>query len=239
MDAPKSTGVVFICGDNAIGDDYVLPTKSILTAKLATNWAVRTHYDPNGGDPRSNKDTLFRNIIASHVFLYIFSEETTQNAFYLNQLGIAYSRGVPIVGVREPSYIMPNPLPEHYYVTEIVDLRSSDTRNRPRSRSKSVLSNLLIESFRNAVVYTADFHQSCIERLFRKVTDAHAKSERTLVPNVMVNDYSTRNAISAETTMRQKVWTSVSGYTNCPKCGAAVKKHRKSTALQKTNSVGG
>ena len=238
MDHGRSNGVVFICGENTLSDeaDYILPTKSVLTANLATNWAVRTHYDPNGSDPRSNKDALFRNISASYVFLFIFSEETTMNAFYLNQLGIAFARGVAIVGIREPSYIMPNPLPEHYYVTEVVELSSGDNRNRPRSRNKAILSNLLIESFRNAVVYTTDFHKSCIERLFRKVTDAYAKTEkeRTAAPSLTITDY-TRNGIPAEPTLRQKLWTSVSGFTKCPKCGQ--KTNRKLSGLQKTNSV--
>ena len=239
MESARSNGVVFICGENSLThDDYILPTKSILTANLATNWAVRTHYDPNGGDPRSNKDTLFRNINASYVFLFIFSEETTVNAFYLNQLGIAFARGIPIVGIREPSYIMPNPLPEHYYSTEIVDLSSGDNRNRPRSRNKAILSNLLIESFRSAVVYTTDFHKSCIERLFRKVTDAYTKveKERTHPPSLTVSDYA-RSVIPTEPAMRQKLWTSVSGSTKCPKCGTTVKTNRKTSALRKTNSV--
>ncbi|XP_028405213.1 uncharacterized protein LOC114527704 [Dendronephthya gigantea] len=234
MDPAKSDGAVFICGEDTLAeDDYILPMKSVLTAKLATNWAVRTHYDPNGSDPRGNKDTLFRNISASYVFLFIFNEETTVDAFYLNQLGIAFARGVPIVGIREPSYIMPNPLPEHYYTTEIVDLTSGD-RNRPHSRSKAILSNLLIESFRNAVVYTNDFHKSCIERLFRKVSDAYTKTEkeRTLPPNVTVTD-----CARGEPSLRQKLWTSVSGFTKCPKCGTTVKTSRKSSALRKTNSV--
>ena len=239
MEMTRSNGVVFICGENSLNeDDYILPTKSILTANLATNWPVRTHYDPNGNDPRSNNDTLSRNISASHVFLFIFSEETTVDAFYLNQLGIAFARGIPIVGIREPSYIMPNPLPEHYYSTEIIDLSSGDNRNRPRSRSKTILSNLLIESFRNAVVYTTDFHKSCIERLFRKVTDAYTKveKERTLPPSVTVTDYA-RSVNTSEPTTRQKLWTSVSGSTKCPKCGTMVKTNRKTSALRKTNSV--
>lgn len=241
MDPVTSNGVVFVCGDNKLtDDDYILPTKSILIANLATNWAVRTHYDPNGGDPRSNKDTLFRNISSSYVFLFIFSEETTTNAFFLNQLGIAFARGVPIVGIREPSYIMPNPLPEHYYATEIVDLTctSGDRRNRPRSRNKAILSNLLIESFRSAVVYTTDFHKSCIERLFRKVTDAYTKSEkeRIVPPSLTVTDCA-RNGIPAEPTMRQKFWASVGGCTKCPKCGTTIKTNQRRAALQKTNSV--
>ena len=234
MDPAKSDGAVFVCGEDTLcEDDYILPMKSVLTAKLATNWPVRTHYDPNGSDPRSNKDTLFRNISASYVFLFIFNEETTVDAFYLNQLGIAFARGVPIVGIREPSYIMPNPLPEHYYTTEIVDLTSGD-RNRPQTRSKAILSNLLIESFRNAVVYTNDFHKSCIERLFRKVGDAYTKSEkeRPLPQNLTVND-----CTRAEPSFRQKLWTSVSGFTKCPKCGTTVKTSRKSSALRKTSSV--
>jgi hypothetical protein len=240
MDIARSNGVVFICGEDTslCDEEYILPTKSILISNLATNWAVRTHYDPNGNDPRSSKEILFRNISNSHVFLFIFSEETTMNAFYLNQLGIAFARGLPILGIREPSYIMPNPLPEHYYVTEVVDLTSGDNRNRPRSRSKAILSNLLIESFRNAVVYTTDFHKSCIERLFRKVTDAYtrAEKERTVPPSLTVTDYA-RNTNPTEPTFRQKLWTSVSGFTKCPKCGTAVKTNRKSSGLQKTNSV--
>ena len=241
MESSRTNGVVFICGElnsTSPDDDYIPPTKNILTANLSTNWAVRTHYDPNGDDPRSSKDTLFRNINAAYVFLFIFSEETTMNAFYLNQLGVAFARGIPIVGIREPSYIMPNPLPEHYYSTEIVDLSSGDNRNRPRSRSKSILSNLLIDSFRNAVVYTSDFHKSCIERLFRKVTDAYSKTERerVLPPSLTVSDYG-RGVIPAETTMRQKLWSSASGNTKCPKCGTTVKTSRKLSTLRKTNSV--
>ena len=239
MDLTRSNGVVFICGEDASSDDYyILPTKSILISNLATNWAIRTHYDPNGNDPRSNKDILFQNISNSQVFLFIFSEEATMNAFYLNQLGIAFARRLPIVGIREPSYIMPNPLPEHYYVTEVVDFTSGDNRNRQRSRSKAILSNLLIESFRNAVVYTTDFHKSCIERLFRKVTDAYTKAEkeRPAPPNLTVTDYA-RNINPPEHTFRQKLWTNVSNFTKCPKCGTAVKTNRKCSGLQKANSM--
>ena len=233
---------IFVCGESlaSAGEAPMSSTKAVLLANLAPNWAVRTHHEADGTDPRADKETLFRNIASSYVFLFIFSEETSMNAFYLNQLGISLARGVPVVGVREPSYIMPNPLPEHFYSTEVVDLtegRRSDGRGRPSGqRGKAILANLLIELFRGAVVYTVDFHKPCLERLFRKVTDAFARSakERCFPPGF--TDHGRTPGKGAETA-GQKVWTSVGGLAKCPKCGSPVKTQRKTSVLRKTNSV--
>ena len=241
METP-SNGCIFICGESSsCDDDSIVSTKNVLLANLASNWPIRTHHYANGMDPRSDKETLFNNIATSYAFLFIFSEQTTMNAFYLNQLGIAFACGVPVVGVREPSYIMPNPLPEYYYSTEVVDLTESgpsDTRNRPNARYKAILANLLVESFRNAVVYTTDFHKSCLERLFRKVTDAYSRSEkaRCFPPNVTVTDHG-KTSIKGGETNKQKVWTTVGGLAKCTKCGHAVKTQRKTSILRKSNSV--
>ena len=238
-----SNNYIFICGEGSCSDgtSSILTTKEVLLVNLSTNWPVRTHSEENANDPRNDKATLFRNIATSYVFLFIFNEETTMNSFYLNQLGIAFARGVPIVGIREPSYIMPNPLPEYYYSTEIVDFNEpkANARNKPNGRSsKTTLSDLLVDCFCSAIVYSTDFHKHCLERLFRKVTDAYAKAkkERFLPPSLTLTDFGKTCSKSGETTIRQKVLTSLDSF-KCPKCGSHVKGGRKSSVLRKTSSV--
>lgn len=234
MEYKKENSVIFVCGETRFNEDMSM--KNILIGHLATNWAVRTHYDENGDDPRSSKETLFRNISSSCVFIFIFSEETTLNAFYLNQLGVAFARGITIVGVREPSYIMPNPLPEHYYSTEIVDPPTADHRNRTRSRNKPTLASILTDAFCNAVVYTTEFKKSCVERLFRKVSDAFSKANRERTKPSNFNDYG-RRVTKREPFNHQKIWSSTGGRSLCPKCGTLVKKSGKSGISHKVNSI--
>ena len=112
--------LVYICGEQ--NQPHTLDKSSLrdlMISNLAVYWSIRTHPAANSLDPRNEIAEMYEAIARSYVFVFIYSKETIEDSFYLNQYGIAKSYGVPAVGIRMPSYILPNPLPEQYGMNSI------------------------------------------------------------------------------------------------------------------------
>lgn len=214
----------------------------MILGNLASLFSVRTHPVVDNIDTSFDKTELYNTITRCHVFVFIFSKVTANDTFYLNQFGIAKAYGVPVIGVREPSYFMPNPLPEQFYFTEIVDytgkIRDGRSNRGVHSAKKQfLLADALVQDFKTAMVYAPEFHKSCFQRLLHKVSQAFNRSENeknfyTNTDQVKVTPFKELS----NATVPEKV---VNQTPKCPKCGFSLKKQlSKVPTLQRASSTG-
>ena len=169
--------LLFVCGEAYLNSSsYRTSLRDIVVSNLAERWPVRTHPKVTETlNPRQDSSlATYETISRANVFVFIFSKKTLEDSFYLNQYGVAKSYDVPVVGVRLTNYFLRNPLPEHFYRTEIVSNSGNESKNGGISVVvKTVsLADQLIGDFKNAMVYGRDFHKTCIERLLHKVSKA-------------------------------------------------------------------
>ena len=246
MSSGSGNQVIYVCGEQ--NQPYTLENPSLrdlIISNLAVHWSIRTHPTANALDPRNEVADMYQTIARSHVFVFIYSKETIEDSYYLNQYGIAKAYGVPVVGIRMPSYILPNPLPEQYYFTEIIDY-SSETRGDPKkhgrlntaNKKRKMLTDVLIHDFRNAMVYATDFHKSCIERLLHKVNSSYIKSEKEKrIFAALSNNNGNRNPQCNGGKDVSLGWKYQAGFPKCPKCGFVTKRTATPT-LQRASSTG-
>lgn len=237
--------IIYICGEfpntNRVAD---INSKCLILGSLASLYSVRTHPIADAIDTSFDKTELYNTITRCHVFVFIFSKDTVNDSFYLNQFGIAKAYGVPVIGVREPSYFMPNPLPEQFYFTEIVDY-TGDIRDGRSNRGihgakkQFILADALIHDFKTAMVYAPEFHKSCFQRLLHKVSQAFNRSEneKKFYSNLNTEQPKVTPFKDLPNSMQQaNVATKPS---KCPKCGFSLNKQLlKTPTLQRASSTG-
>ena len=213
-----SNPLLFVCGEAYLNSSNCSTSlRDIVVTSLATRWPTRTHpkrteiLDPRQHDSMEMFDTISN----ASVFVFVFSEKTLEDSFYLNQYGVAKSYGVPVIGVRLTSFFLRNPLPEHFYRTEIVNNSGNEPKiEGKRSCVKTIsLADQIICDFKNAMVYGGDFHKSCIERLMYKVCKAY-------VPRENVKTFIERSFESlANVYSLNKRNAKPNAQALCPKCG--------------------
>lgn len=236
--------IIYLCGEFSSIRMEDVNSKCLILGNLASLYSVRSHPVVDTIDTNFDKTELYTTITRCHVFIFIFSKETVNDTFYLNQLGIAKAYGVPVIGVREPSYFMPNPLPEQFYFTEIVDYTGvirdgrSDRGVHGVAKKQLLLADALIQDFKTAMVYAPEFHKSCFQRLLHKVSQAFNRSENekkfysSVKDQRKVTPFKELLNTAQEQAAKNKI-------PKCPKCGFVLNKHlSKTPTLQRASSTG-
>ncbi|XP_032240243.2 uncharacterized protein LOC116619495 isoform X2 [Nematostella vectensis] len=241
----SSNTLVYICGDFASekADDEHL--KALVLSSVATHFCTRSHPNVRSIDSHFDKAELYHTITRCYAFIFIFSKETIDDTFYLNQYGIAKAYGVPIIGVREPSYFMPNPLPEQFYFTEIVDYTGENRDGKSNRilhgpvKAHPSLAEALLQDFKMAMVYAAEFHRSCAPRLLHKVNQACTRSENEKQFYAELTRSQQQHNVSVAPIEIAPKNNSPATAHKCPKCGLNLNKHQaKPSPLIRASSTG-
>ncbi|XP_031548833.1 uncharacterized protein LOC116286455 isoform X2 [Actinia tenebrosa] len=234
--------IIYVCGEFSTNKVEDINAKHMILGSLATVFSVRTHPFIQSIDAGLDRTELFNTITRCHVFVFIYSKETVDDTYYLNQYGIAKAYGIPVIGVREPSYFMPNPLPEQFYFTEIVDYTGeirdgNSNRGIPGPKKQFLLADALVQDFKTAMVYASEFHKSCFQRLLHKVSQAfnRTENEKTFYANLKEQQPQImpfKDVSKAEKPKNKMI-------PKCPKCGFCFNKQLIiAPSLQRASSTG-
>jgi hypothetical protein len=233
--------ILYICGEFSTNRVEDINAKYLILGSLASMFSVRSHPLAQSIDAGLDKAELFNTITRCHVFVFIFSKETVDDTYYLNQFGIAKAYGIPVIGVREPSYFMPNPLPEQFYFTEIVDYTGEirdgkSNRGIHGPKKQFVLADALVQDFRTAMVYAPEFHKSCFQRLLHKVSQAFNRSENEKQFYAALKEQPQVTPFKEISNEKQHVQNKMP---KCPKCGFCFNKQLiRTPPLQRASSTG-
>lgn len=234
--------IIYVCGEFSTNKVEDINSKHLILGSLATVFSVRTHPFIQSIDAGLDRTELFNTITRCHVFVFIYSKETVDDTFYLNQYGIAKAYGIPVIGVREPSYFMPNPLPEQFYFTEIVDYTGEirdgkSNRGIPGPKKQFLLADALVQDFKTAMVYTSEFHKSCFQRLLHKVSQAFNRAENEKKFYASLKEQQPQITPFKDISKVEKPKSKM--IPKCPKCGFNFNKQLNMTPpLQRASSTG-
>ena len=234
--------IIYVCGEFSTNRVEDINSKHLILGSLASMFSVRTHPLIQSIDAGLDRTELFNTITRCHVFVFIYSKETIDDTYYLNQYGIAKAYGIPVIGVREPSYFMPNPLPEQFYFTEIVDYTGEirdgkSNRGIPGPKKHYLLADALIQDFKTAMVYAAEFHKSCFQRLLHKVSQAFNRTENEKKFYENMKEHQPQITPFKDCTKAEKPKNKL--IPKCPKCGFCFNKPLHVTPpLQRASSTG-
>lgn len=234
--------IIYVCGEFSTNKVEDINSKHLILGSLATVFSVRTHPFIQSIDAGLDRTELFNTITRCHVFVFVYSKETVEDTYYLNQYGIAKAYGIPVIGVREPSYFMPNPLPEQFYFTEIVDYTGEirdgkSNRGIPGPIKQYLLAEALVQDFKTAMVYTPEFHKSCFQRLLHKVSQAFNRAENEKKFYANLKEQQPQITPFKEVSKTEKPKNKV--IPKCPKCGFCFNKQLiMAPPLQRASSTG-
>ena len=104
-DNPNKTRSVFFCGN--ITDDVW----QSLVIGLSNKFFVGSCKEKT----ISTSETETETILSADYFVFVIEDKTINNSYYLNQLHTALTWRIPVTFVRDPGFIMPDPLPESVF----------------------------------------------------------------------------------------------------------------------------